>query len=464
MLKIFKPSNSASKSIDMTEGAIGRKLVLFMLPLLVGSLIQQLYNTVDLIFVGRLLGKEASAAVGSSSLLITCMVGFFTGLSIGASVVTARFFGGKKYDQVKKAISTAIASSFVGGCVLTLCSYILVPYFLTLLNTPEDIFLQAKIYARIYFLCLIPLVVYNISSGMIRAMGDSKSPLGYQLIGGIINILANMLFIWLLNWGLAGAAAASVISQLIAAVLAVLHLCNMGTDYDLTLRGLRVDRHILNQVLKIGIPAGVQATVITLSNLIVQGQINSLGVNSIAAFTAYFKVELLIYLPIMAIGQATLLFVGQNMGTQNIDRSRQGTKTSLLLGFGVTVFLSGIVILFSEQVFGLFLVDESVIHLGQLLARRSFPFYILYVILEVFSSAIRGLGRSLQPAIITIVNFCVVRVVLVILFMANNPTAEGVVLVYPITWGTTAACMYIFYKQLLRGKQTLAMNTQTRKI
>ena len=197
MLSVFKPSNSVSKSVDMTEGPIGRKLVLFILPLLAGSLIQQLYNTVNLIFVGRLLGKEASAAVGSSSLLVTCMVGFFIGLSIGASVVTARFIGARKYEQIKEITSTAIASSFIGGSILTICSYILVPYFLILLDTPEDIFQQAEVYARIYFLCLIPLVIYNISSGIIRAMGDSKSPVRYQLIGGVVNVMANTIFIWL---------------------------------------------------------------------------------------------------------------------------------------------------------------------------------------------------------------------------------------------------------------------------
>ena len=227
----------------------------------------------------------------------------------------------------------------------------------------------------------------------------------------------------------------------------------MDTDCNLVLRELKINRSILKQILKIGIPAGVQATVITLSNLIVQRQINSLGVNSIAAFTAYFKVELIIYLPIMAISQATLLFVGQNMGTQNFDRARQGTKMSLLMGFGITGFLSIFLILCSKQVFGLFLVDESVIQLGQLLAKRAFPFYILYVVLEVFSSAIRGLGKSLQPAIITVVNFCVLRVMLVILFMSNNPTPDRIVLVYPITWGTSAICMYIFYKYLSQSKR-----------
>ncbi len=432
---------------NLSEGPIGKSLVLFALPLLGSSLIQQLYGTLSLIFVGHILGKAASAAVGASSLLVSCMVGFFTGMSVGSGIVAARYFGAGNVSSLKNAIQTAMIISLAGGAVLSVLGYLLTPLLLTWMNTPADIFNQAGDYLRFYFFSLVSLVSYNMGAGILRSLGNSQAPMVYQLIGGLSNIATNIIFIQLLGWGLKGAAIAIFFSQTLAAFLVLWHLTKLDSAYTLSFRKIHIDTAILKKILSIGIPAGIQAMVITLSNLIVQYHINGLGVDSIAAFTAYFKVELFIYLPILAFGQAATTFTSMNIGAGKISRVRQGFKTGLFLSICTTLGLSLITLLLSAKAFALFSNDADVISIGRRLGFITFPFYFFYAILEVLGSTIRGAGKALPPMIIILLNLCLLRTALLYLVMHFYPSTAGVAAVFPVSWAGAALCLGVYYRK-----------------
>lgn len=433
------------KQVDLTQGSIWNQILLFALPLLASSLIQQMYNTVDLIFIGQFLDKEASAAVGSSSLLVTCMVGFFTGMSIGSNVLAARLFGSQDYSGLKEIVCLALILSVTGGLILMLLGYSLAPLFLRWLQVPEDIYNLAVSYLRIYILSLISMAGYNIGSGVLRGLGDSHSPMMYQLTGGLCNIAANALFIGVFGWGVRGAAFATMLSQTVAAALLFCKLYRLDERYRLRFRKLRASTGAIKNIMIVGMPAGIQAMAVTLSNLIVQNRINQLGVDNIAAFTAYFKVELFIYLPIVAIGQAALTFTGQNIGAQRNNRAIKGVKISLYLGLGITIVTSTLLMLLREPAFKLFTKDISVINIGTQIAMITFPFYFLYVFLEVFAAFIRGNGKTFPPMLIILANMCLIRPIYVSIISKIYPTAAAIAWVYPITWLTTGICMYFIY-------------------
>lgn len=437
--------------VDLTQGSIAKQLVLFALPLLGCSLIQQMYNTVDIIFIGQLLGKEAAAAVGASSLLVTCMVAFCTGASIGSNVLAARYFGSKQYEKIKAVVSMAFAVSVGGGLTLTLLAYFFAPVFLRWVNVPETIYALSLEYLRIYIASLISMAGYNIGAGVLRGLGDSHSPMIYQLLGGIVNIAANALFVGWFCWGVQGSAVATLLSQSIAAILVFWRLSRLDRAYCFSLRSAQLKTGTLYDIMRIGVPFGMQAMLVTLSNLIVQNHINMLGIDSIAALTAYFKVELLIYLPIVAIGQANVTFTSQNIGARKRDRATRGTMTSLALGLGIASVSSILALLFCEQAFGLFTRDASVISIGTQIAVNVFPWYFTYVFFEVLAGFIRGSGKNLAPTLIVLLNMCLIRPVYVIAISHIAPNAVAIAWVYPITWLTTSACMGWYYLKLSKN-------------
>lgn len=436
--------NNRKKS-DLTQGNLWKQLIFFALPLLASSLIQQLYSTVDLIFVGHFLGKEASAAIGSSSLLITCVIGFFTGMSIGANVLAATFFGSKQYDELKALISTIMLFGMISGIILTVIGYFSAPFFLKLMHTPDDIYAISIRYLRIYFISLVPIALYNIGAGILRGMGNSKSPTIAQFIGGLVNVLGNILFVGYFNFGITGAALTTVFSQTIAMVLVCRKICLLDKSYALQPTKMSLKISSLKKILIVGMPAALQAIIVTLSNLIVQSNINSLGVDTIVGFTAYFKVELFIYLPIVAIGQANITFVGQNIGAGKMNRAVKGTRASIVLGLLITLFTSALLLLFPQHVLQLFTKEASVLAVGMEIMKTTIPFYVLYVFLEVFASFIRGTGRSLPPTLIILFNMCLIRPLYVTLMIQNNPTPRAISFAYPITWFTTSVCLFLYY-------------------
>lgn len=430
---------------DFTEGPVWKKLIIFAIPLLLSSLVQQLYNTVDLIFAGHFLGTDAASAIGASSLLIICLVGFFGGLSVGAGVVIAHAFGAGNKSKLKAAVHNAVALSLAGGALLMVVGYFLAPVYLKLVNTPPALQEHALGYLRIYFLSFMPVVTYNICSGVLRALSDAKTPLYAQFIGGIANVLMNALFVLVFKTGINGIAWATLVSQSIAAGLIVYKLTKLDSGYALRWKDIRLIPELAGKMLGIGIPAGTQTLVIALANVIVQYHINSISIPAIAAFTAYFRVELIIYLPIVAIGQATMVFVGQNMGAEKYERIKKGTRQCLVVGLCMTVVLSALGLIFGEELFRVFTKDREVIALGLQIIHITFPFYFIYLILQVLGDSLRGMGLAKPPMYIIMLNLCLVRTALLFLIVPGFPDVRGVAVTYPVTWALTAAAMSIYY-------------------
>ena len=430
---------------DLTSGPIGKKLLFFALPLLGTGIVQQLYNVVDLLFVGHLLGTDATAAVGASSLIVTCLVGFFTGLSVGVSVIVSNAVGEGNPDRIQKTVHTALGLSLIGGAVVSVIGIALSPYFLNWLNTPQGAYDEAVAYIRVYFLSMIPLFIYNMNSGIIRAFGNSKTPLLYQAAGGIVNILADWLALCVFNMGVAGVAWATVISQLASGICTMAYLHSREGVWKLELKKITVDPIVLKVIFRIGVPAGIQSMVITLSNLIVQYGINSLGVNETAAFALYGKIEMFIYLPIVAFGQAVTVFAGQNAGARKFDRVRAGVRRCIMMSAAFAVCMAAVIIIFGDFFFGLFSEDPDVIECGIRMIRVTFPFYWLYSFLETYADAIRGVGKSLPPMAIIMANICGLRTILLFIFLNIWGTLEGVAFVYPCAWFGAALCFFIYW-------------------
>ncbi len=430
--------------------------MLYILPLLGSSLIQQMYTTVDLIFVGHFLGVEASAAVGASDLLVTCLVGFFTGMAVGTSVFTAQYFGAKKYTNLHRLIQTVFLVGIVGGLILMVFGLIFAPSILRLMGTPEAIFEKAVVYIRIYMLSMMSIVTYNLLSGVIRALGDSRSPMLFQLFGGILNFAADFTFIVALHMGVAGTAAATFVSQTFAACLVVIYLCRLKTSYRLKVRTVVFDTAELKNVLKVGVPSGIQSIVITLSNIVIQSQINTLGVNTIAAYTVYFKTEMFLYLPVLSLGQGVVAFVGQNFGAKNYTRIKRGIRFCFIGGVVFILAFAAVLYFNASVVCSLFTTEAQVISICISIMGVAFPFYFLCALVECLSSNLRGYGQAIVPMLVTVISYCGFRLIILFSIMGRDPTAAGVALSYPISWSIAAgllAVVTVFYRRRhpLRG-------------
>ena len=439
---------------DLTTGSIWKKLARFALPLLLSSLVQQLYNTVDLIFAGNLIDSGASAAIGMSGMLVTCLVGFFGGMSVGSGAVIARAYGRRDWASLGTAIHSTVALCAAGGAALLVLGELLAPAYLSLVRTPAALLPMAGAYLRIYFISMPAIIFYNLCAGMLRSMGDSRSTLAAQVAGGLLNVVADWLFIARLGLGVAGAAWATLLSQTLSAACVVLRLMRMDAPCALRLRDVRFDGAVLGETVRIGVPAGIQALVITLSNVMAQYHINRLGESAIAAFTAYFKVELMVYYPIMALGQAMMAFAGQNLGAGRMDRVRRGLRECLALGVGCALATSAAGLLLGRTLFRAFYADGSAIALGRRILATTFPFYFLYCFLEIPADAMRGLGESRRPMLIVTLNLCLVRTALLFLIASRWRDVRAVALCYPVTWGLTGGCMLLTWFRMERKAAT----------
>lgn len=441
-----------NNSHTLTKGSVGKGILLFALPLLGSSLIQQLYSTVDLIFVGQLLGTKASAAIGASGLIVTCMIGFFNGMAVGTNVFAARHYGARRFEQLKKLIQTIFWTGIIGGFFLTVIGLVLSPVFLTWMGTPESIFPLAVRYLRIYMASMISVVSYNLLSGVLRALGDSRTPMLYQFFGGIINVFADFIFLYVFHMGVEGTAFATLFSQTFAAVGVMIHLYRLKEPYALRLRFSDCSLKEFTDILKVGVPAGVQSIIITLSNIIIQSQINTLGVTSVASFTVYFRVELIIYLPIVALGQAVVSFIGQNYGAGNWERIKKGNRLCIFGGSLITFAACILLIIAMPVILNVFTKDAAVAAQTLEIVKVTFPFYFFYTVLECFSSNLRGFGKAFLPMIVTVISFCGFRIVALFALMAKNPSPDKVALSYPISWGIAAAAMAILYVRNNRNR------------
>ena len=441
-----------NNSHTLTKGSVGKGILLFALPLLGSSLIQQLYSTVDLIFVGQLLGTKASAAIGASGLIVTCMIGFFNGMAVGTNVFAARHYGARRFEQLKKLMQTIFWTGIIGGFLLTVIGLVLSPVFLTWMGTPESIFPLAVRYLRIYMASMISVVSYNLLSGVLRALGDSRTPMLYQFFGGIINVFADFIFLYVFHMGVEGTAFATLFSQTFAAIGVMIHLYRLKEPYALRIRFSDCSLKEFTDILKVGVPAGVQSIIITLSNIIIQSQINTLGVTSVASFTVYFRVELIIYLPIVALGQAVVSFIGQNYGAGNWERIKKGNRLCIFGGSLITFAACILLIIAMPVILNVFTKDAAVAAQTLEIVKVTFPFYFFYTILECFSSNLRGFGKAFLPMILTVISFCGFRIIALFALMAKNPSPDKVALSYPISWGIAAAAMAILYVRNNRNR------------
>jgi len=398
-----------AKTLDLTSGPIARKLLWFALPLLGASLIQQLYTTVDILFVSNYLGAGASAAVGASVLLNSALVNLFTGISIGAGVVIAQAFGRKEEVQLSKSIHTSMMLGLIGGILLTIIGEVTGSAFLSAVNTPASIFQDALDYVQVFFLGLTFMLVFNMAAGVMRALGNSQTPMMIQLICGIIHVATNYLFIMHMENGILAVAWSSVLSQVLAAVISVYYLLKSGV---MSISKLAVDGPMTREIVRIGLPAGLQGVVVTLSNVFVQYFINGFDVTAIAAFTAYYRIELLFYMPLCALGQAMMTFTGQNVGARLYGRVKSGLRTTLIFGVAYSVALAAILLYFGRETFGIFYSDPAVIDMGIKIIWIAFPFYFFYVFLETFADTLRGAGLSTVPMYIVLFNQCLLRTVI----------------------------------------------------
>ncbi|MBR2527803.1 MAG: MATE family efflux transporter [Blautia sp.] len=440
------------RTINMTEGGIVLPLILFILPMIGSSIFQQLYNTVDFLFVGNLLNKTSAAAVGASSTLITCCIGLFSGIAVGTSVVSGQAIGAGDDDRADQALHTSVCFGLAGGLLLMVLGILFAPGILRLLNTPETAMPEAIAYIRIYLLSLPMLIFYNMCAGELRALGDSQTPFYILVICGFVNVAADAFFMIVIPLGVVGVALATAVSQGLSALLVARALMKANLPVRLSVRKLRIEWNTLQQILKIGLPSGIQTVIITFSNVMVQYHINAFGETAVAAFATYYKVENFIYLPIMAFGQAATTFAAQNTGAGKFRRIRTGTLLNVLISGVVTFGIARLILCFPRTVFTWFMKDQDVVTSTMQLALVSFPFYWIYPIMEVIGGALRGMSYALSSMVIIVSNLCVLRVLLLVVFSRTIHTLPSLAAVYPITWAAASICFVIVFIHVMRRK------------
>lgn len=433
---------------QITEGVIWKQLLSFFFPILLGTFFQQMYNTVDTVIVGRFVGTQALAAVGATAALISLLNGFFVGLSSGATVLVSQFFGANDRKGVRDALHTGIGLSLILGLLIMALGICVGPQILKLTKTPEDCFQDAALYARIYFSGAVASMIYNMGAGILRAMGDSKRPMLFLVVTCFVNIVMDIVCVVVLRMGVAGAAVATVFSQVISAVLVLVVLMRLPEDIRLRLPKVRVQGNLLRRILYVGVPAGLQFVTFDLANILIQSGINSFGAATVAAFTAYGKTDALTWMISGAFGVSITTFVGQNFGAQKYDRIRKSVWVCLGMSVVLIGGLSALEIILRTPILGIFSTDPEVIRLGAYVMLWTVPFNAVFMPVEVFAGAMRGTGYSLIPTAITSVCVCLFRVVWLMTVVVRFHTLETLLLCYPISWCLAAAVFFITY---LRG-------------
>lgn len=435
-----------SSTRDMTEGGILSHIISFSIPLILGTLFQTLYNTVDAVIVGQFLGKEALAAVGGgTSTLTSLIIGFFTGVSGGATVIVSQFYGAKDREKLSLSLQTASFISIISGIVITIIGLFFSSPLLSLINTPEDIFPLAKDYLFVYFLGSIPLIIYNMGSGILRAVGDSKRPLYFLIISSLVNIALDILFIGPMKMGVKGAAYATVISEILSAILTSFILLKGEDEVKIKWnKVLSPSPFILKKMLQLGLPSGIQSIMYSVSNMIIQTRVNSFGTDTASAWAAYSKLDVILWMVINSFGLSITTFVGQNYGSGKVDRAKSGVKKCLLLSSLTAIVLSILYLVFGKYGFYLFVNDESVIEIGLRILRTIAPVYILYIPIEILSGAIRGAGKSLVPTLFAVLGICGIRIIWLTIPWCNM-TIERVMLSYTVSWGIVSILFFLYY-------------------
>lgn len=431
------------------DGVIWKQILIFFFPILIGTFFQQLYNTVDAVIVGRFVGKEALSCVsGSSGQIINLVVGFFTGLSAGATVIISQHFGAGNKEKLQRALHTAYAFSIIGGIVVGVAAVFATPAILRLMNTPQELMEDSTLYVQIYFAGLLFIFIYNMGSAILRAIGDSKRPLYYLIICCVINILLDLVLVLYLHLGVLGVAVATLLAQGVSAVLVTLALMFHTNGLQLKLREIRLHGDVLKTMLQIGLPTGIQASMYSISNIIVQTSLNAFGVDTMAAWAAFGKIDSLFWMINSAFGIAVTTFVGQNFGADKMDRVRKGTRVCLGMALGTAIILSVVLMAGGRVLFGIFTTDPGVVEVGLRMMQIISPTYFLFVFIEIYSGSLRAQGYVFVTTLMTLIGICAFRVIWVTLIVPDG-TLEQIIACYPLTWLVCAIGMigYYHYKQ-----------------
>ena len=432
-------------TVDITEGVIWKQLLLFAFPLLASNILQQLYNTVDSAIVGKFISADALAAVGSTGSLTGMIIGLFMGIATGAGVIIAQYYGARDVDNLQDSIHTAMALSIISSLILMVLGTLSTPMLLRIMKSPENVIDMSIEYLQVYFIGIFPSMVYNIGAGILRAVGDSKRPLYYLLIGCIINITLDLVFINIFHWGVAGAAWATNIAQTVSAVLVMWNLMKSTDIYNLQLKKIRVHLHMIKRIVVIGVPAGLQAVVISLSNVIIQSRINMFGSSAMAAASAMSKIDGFLYMMINAFGLAITTFVGQNIGAGKYDRVKKSVKTCIFMVIGFGAVLSFILTLNGKFLFGIFTDSEDILFYGTKMMYLILPLYPILSFNEVLSGAVRGMGKSFVPMMISLIGMCVFRTIWIATVTTVWNDIIAVYMCYPITWSITGIAFIFYY-------------------
>ncbi|MFT4106427.1 MAG: MATE family efflux transporter [Lacrimispora sp.] len=428
----------------MTEGVIWKQLLSFSIPLLLGNLFQQLYNTVDSIVVGNFVGSQALAAVGSSNSLINLIIGMSMGIGTGAGVIISQYYGAGEKEKLQWAVHTSIALSLIGGGLLTLIGILLSPLLLEWMGTPEDVMPNSVSFLRIFFSGSIFNLVYNMGAGILRAVGDSKRPLYYLGISSVVNVVLDLLFVAVFKMGTAGAGIATVIAQAVSSVLIIRSLVKTGECYRLIPSRIAIDKRMMVRILRLGIPTGIQQSIIALSNVVVQANVNIYGAAAMAGFGAYTKIDGFAMLPLQSFCLASTVFTGQNIGAGNAKRVKQGIFQGIVISLGYTALISTLLYFYAEPFLKIFSPDPDVIQYGTSTMVILLPFYWTMAIHQILMGSIRGSGRTMVSMMIGVGNMCLLRMVYINFLVPFFPSFEAVMWCYPITWVTTTLmdCIY----------------------
>ena len=430
----------------MTQGNIWKLLITFSIPLIIGNLLQQMYNTADSIIVGNFVGSNGLAAVGSGTALINLIIAFAQGAAVGAGVVVSQYIGADKKDKIKISVHTSICISIILGLILSLLGIFASPSLLIMMKTPKVVLKSSILYLQIYCGGLIFNVIYNMATGILNAAGNSKKPLVYLAIASFTNIILDLLFIKIFKLGVMGAAIATDISQAISCILAIGYLLKVKSDYKLYIKDLKINKETAVKIIKIGLPTAIQNMVISFSNVLVQSSVNAYGATAMAGYAAYLKIDGFNILPVLSISMAVTTFTGQNVGANRLDRVKKGMYSSLIMVLVYTVFIGAVLLIFSHQVLGLFTHSAQVIMYGQLAMKYFCPYYFLLGILNVFAGTVRGAGKGIPPMIILLFSMCIFRILWIKIALPFYSSIDGVFILYPISWLVGAILMILYTK------------------
>ena len=431
---------------QITEGVIWKQLLIFFFPIVIGTFFQQIYNTADSIVVGRFVGKEALAAVGGSvNQIVNLVVEVFVGLTSGASVIVAQFYGAKDKKNLNKTLHTSYAFGIVTGFVVAVVGLLVTNTVLELMKTPQELMADSRLYLHIYFCGMIFNIIYNMGASILRAVGDSRRPLYVLMVTCGLNIVLDILLVVIFRLGVMGVAIATVSCQGISSILVTEMLMKEHPLFQLKLREIRFYRVSLNSVLRIGIPAALEATMYTIANLIIQVFVNELGTDTVAAWGTFAKIDAVYWMVVNAFGISITTFVGQNYGAGKVKRMRKSVGICLGMSYAGAILVSGVLYALAGPLYRLFTTDENVVRIGVDMMHFLLPSYFMYVVIGILSGALRGAGRVLVPMLLTCGGVCLIRIVWMFGVFPGHPGINTIMLSYPVSWGITAVLFIIYY-------------------